>query len=78
MVLQRAESCGRRIVAPDEVDELGGWDDSVRVEQKRCDDRAALQAAERRDALAVDDLDRPQNPELHEVTKAQLRGVVTQ
>jgi hypothetical protein len=71
VVLQRAGRRGRRIVAPDQVDELRRWDDSVRVEQQRCDDRAALQAAERQDALAVEDFDRPQNPELHDVTKAQ-------
>jgi hypothetical protein len=71
VVLQRTEGRGRRIVAPDEVDELRGRDDSVRVEQEPCDDRAALQASERHDALAVEDLDGPQNPELHEVTKAQ-------
>jgi len=71
VVLQRAEGRGRRIVAPDQVDELLRCDDSVHVEQQRCDDRAALQAAERHDALAVEDLDRPQNPELHDVTKAQ-------
>ena len=77
VVLQRAERRGRRIVAPDQVDELLGCDDSVRLEQQHRDDRAALQAAERQDALAVDDLDRSQNPELHDVTKAQLRVVVT-
>jgi hypothetical protein len=71
VVLQRAEGRGRRIVAPDQVDELLRCDDSVRLEQQRCDDRAALQAAERHDALAVEDLGRPQNPELHDVTKAQ-------
>jgi hypothetical protein len=71
VVLQRAEGRGRRIVAPDEVDELRGWDDSVRVEQEHCDNRTTLQAAERHDALAVEDFDRPENPELHDVTKAQ-------
>ena len=47
------------------------------MEQERCDDRAALRAAERHDPLAVEDLERPQNPELHDTTKPQLRAVVT-
>jgi hypothetical protein len=46
----------------------------VRGEQQRYDDRAALRAAERKDALAGQDLDRPQYPELHDATKAQRRA----
>ncbi len=77
VVLQRSESRGRRIVAPDQVGQPVGCDDSVRVEQQRCDDGAALRAAERQHTLAVEDLDWPENPELHVTTKPQLRAAVT-
>jgi hypothetical protein len=76
VVLQRAKRGGRRSVAPDEVNELLGCNDPVRMEQQRCEDRAPLQASQRDDALPVEDLDRAENPELHESTKAQSRGAV--
>jgi hypothetical protein len=59
VVLERGERRGRRRVAPDAVDEPLDGDNAVRIEQEDCQHRPPLHPAERENALAVPDLERP-------------------
>ena len=72
VVLQRARRRGGRVVAPDAVDEPLGRDDLVRVEQEQRGDGTALRAAELQPPLAVEDLQRAEDAELHGATKTPV------
>jgi hypothetical protein len=65
VVLQRRERSGRRLVSPDAVDQPLGRDDLVRVEQEQREHRTPLRASERHAPLAVEHLERTEDPELH-------------
>ena len=65
VVLQRRLRAGGRLVVPDAVDQSLRRDDLVRVEQEQREHRAPLRPTERQSLLAVEDLERPEDPELH-------------
>jgi hypothetical protein len=64
--LEGARGARRRRLAPDRVDQPVGRDRLVRAEEELGEERARPRAAElQRNAVVVDDLERPEHPELH-------------
>ena len=57
-------SPGRRIRAPQVVDQNVGRDDMPRVHEQPCQQRLLLRPAERKRGTVADDLERPQQPHL--------------
>ena len=75
VVLQRRERRGRRLVTPDPVDEALDREDAVRLEQEERQHRAPLDAAECEDALAVTNLERSEDSELHSASLVPRRRI---
>ena len=68
VVLQRPGRRGRRVVAPDAVDQALARDDVVRLEQQQGCDRPPFRPTQGQPALAVEDLERTEDPKLHSST----------
>jgi hypothetical protein len=64
--LERVPRGRRRAIAPELVDQALARDHSVRVEQEDCQERALFRAADRDLAAVLDDLERAEDPELHD------------
>ena len=73
--LHRLRRAGRRGLAPEGVDEALDGDRLVGVEQEDGEERALLRAAERQRPIALADLERPQEPELHRPSKSSSRAL---
>ena len=65
VTLQRVQR-GRGALAPNRVDQAVGADDLAAVQRQRRQHRLAAQAADRPDLSVDDDLDRPEQPNLHD------------
>jgi hypothetical protein len=70
VLLERRRGVLRRIVAPEQVDEPVGGDDLAGVEQQDGEDAALLRAAERQAPLAVEDLERAEEPVVEAVAQS--------
>jgi len=63
--MQRGRRGLRRLVAPELVDQAVGGDDLVGVEQEKREEGAALPASELERTVAIEHLERPEQPKLH-------------
>lgn len=74
MALERFRGRARRPLAPELVDQPVARDRLVRVQKKEDKESPLLPGTERKHSIAVSDLDRPEDPELHEVIVPPLPG----
>jgi hypothetical protein len=70
VLLQRRRGVLRRVVAPQQIDEPVGRDDLARIEEQDGEDAALLRAAERQAPLAVEDLERTEEPVVEAVAQS--------
>ena len=72
--LQGLDCRRRRPLAPELVDQPVARDGLVRLQEEDREERALLPRAERDEAVAVANLDRPEDPEVHALILAPLPG----
>jgi len=63
--MQRPRRVARRLLTPDLVDQLVGRDDLVGVHEEKRQQNPTLLATQIQLPVAVPDLERPENPEIH-------------